>query len=83
MTYEQNHLLSSLRAHAVYPEAARRLVQHPLQHVIDIGGGTGAYSDDGQAVNILKNCRAAMQPHARLALLEVALDGEGEPDLAR
>ena len=39
--------------------------------------------DDAAAVNILQNCRAAMGQHGQLALFEMLLDGQGEPELAR
>ena len=37
--------------------------------------------NDAQAVAILKNCRAAMPPHARLLLIEAPLSPRNEPSL--
>jgi O-methyltransferase domain len=38
--------------------------------------------DDESCVKILRNCRSAMRPRARVAVVEMVIDAAGEPGLA-
>jgi hypothetical protein len=39
--------------------------------------------DDDQAIKILANCRAAMEPGARCLIVEVAVEGPNQPDRSK